>query len=126
MERDRHLTRVVIDDQRSSFDEALIATGIIPRPDKFDFDQHWEMMCHQLAPYRSERFHFTKEYIREGMKYSGPTNPNLRKISIPPPWIWTQRLQWGLHAVLVRLNAEGCFRDILLEALEAPRTPIAL
>jgi hypothetical protein len=53
-----------------------------------------------------------------------PGNPNLRRIAILPAWIWLQRLQWGLHAVLVRLSAEGDFRAALLPWLEGAARPL--
>jgi hypothetical protein len=45
---------------------------------------------------------------------------NLRLLAIPPQWIWLQRLQWGLHAVLARLEAEGPFSEVFRDALAMP------
>jgi predicted unusual protein kinase regulating ubiquinone biosynthesis (AarF/ABC1/UbiB family) len=126
LERERALTLTVLNDRRADFRNALLETGIVPRPKKFDFDAHWALMRHQYAPYLSERFEFTPEYLRAGMSFSRPDNPNLRRLAIPPPWIWQQRLQWGLHAVLVRLAAEGPFRDVLLAALAEKVRPLSL
>jgi predicted unusual protein kinase regulating ubiquinone biosynthesis (AarF/ABC1/UbiB family) len=116
----RHLTEVVIDDRRPEFDDALLAAGMVAKPDRFDFDHHWALMCHELSPYRSARFRFTTEYVRRGMEFSRPGNPNLRLLAIPPQWIWLERLTWGLHAVLARLDAEGPFADVMREALSQP------
>lgn len=121
VERERQLARVVIGDQRQLFREAAIATKMIPDPDHFDFDLHWQMLCHQYAPYKRARFRFTRDFIKTGMEFSHPSNPNLRKLAIPPAWIWVQRLVWGLHAVLARLDCEGPFGEVLERALEAPR-----
>lgn len=126
VERERTLARVVVMGQREKFRDAVLATGMVPKPRVFDFDVHWAMLRHQYAPYVAPTFHFTPEYVRAGMEHSKPDNPNLRHLAIPPPWIWQQRLQFGLHAVLARLDAEGPFRDLLLEALETPFTPLAL
>jgi len=120
IENERRLARVIVEDRREDFREALLATGLVSNADKFDFDFHWKMVCHQYAPYRSDDFLFTKDYIKEGMEFNQPNTPNLRRLAIPPEWIWLQRLQWGLHAVLVRMGAKGNFRKILLEALDAP------
>jgi predicted unusual protein kinase regulating ubiquinone biosynthesis (AarF/ABC1/UbiB family) len=124
VERERSLARVVVHDQRADFRRALLETGIVADPKKFDFDAHWALMRHQYAPYSSARFRFTPEYLRVGMDFSKPDNPNLRRLAIAPPWIWQQRLQWGLHAVLVRLGAEGPFREVMLEALERKLSPL--
>ncbi|MCB9639912.1 MAG: AarF/ABC1/UbiB kinase family protein [Myxococcales bacterium] len=124
VEIERQLARVVVEDRREDFREAVLATKMIPRPDKFDFDIHWKMLRSQYAPYSQPLFRFTKEYLQEGMEYSRPSNPNLRQLAIPPTWIWLQRLQWGLHAVLARLQAEGDFASVYREALEMPLEPL--
>jgi predicted unusual protein kinase regulating ubiquinone biosynthesis (AarF/ABC1/UbiB family) len=109
-ESQRRVARVVVEDQRRAFREVLLATGMVPKPRDFDFEGYWRLLCHQYAPYRAETFRFSTEYVRAGMELSRPGNPNLRRLAIPPQWIWAQRLLWGLHAVLARLNASGPFR----------------
>jgi predicted unusual protein kinase regulating ubiquinone biosynthesis (AarF/ABC1/UbiB family) len=125
VEAERRVARAVINEKRAEFKDAVVATGMVPSPEKFDFDVHFEMLSHQWEPYRVRRFRFTPEYLARGMEFSRPSNPNLRRLAIPPPWIWIQRLQWGLHAVLVRLGAEGAFSEALRPWLEGPRRPLA-
>jgi predicted unusual protein kinase regulating ubiquinone biosynthesis (AarF/ABC1/UbiB family) len=120
VERERALARVVVEDRRSAFRDALLATGMVPRPERFDFDEHWALLCHQYEPYRQPRFAFTSDYLRRGLQFTGPSNPNLRRLAVPPPWIWVQRLIWGLHAVLARLGAEGAFAGVFRAALDTP------
>lgn len=126
VERERELARVVVEDRRSAFRDALVATGMVTRPERFDYDHHWALLCHQYAPYRQPRFAFTAEHVRQGMQFTGPSNPNLRQLAIPPPWIWVQRLIWGLHAVLARLAAEGPFADVFRAALDTPLEPLPI
>jgi predicted unusual protein kinase regulating ubiquinone biosynthesis (AarF/ABC1/UbiB family) len=119
VERERALARVVLAGRRDAFRAAVLATGMVPDPDSFDFDVHWQMLRHQFAPYRASHFRFTHEFVRAGMQFNRPENPNLRRLAIPPAWIWEQRLVWGLHAVLARLECEGNFAEIFHEALAA-------
>lgn len=121
---ERHLARVVIDNRRQDFRDAVLATGMVAKPKSFDYDVHWATLRHQYAPYSTATFRFTPDYIQEGMEFNRPSNPNLRKLAIPPAWIWLQRLQWGLHAVLARLQAEGPFADVYREALDTPLKPL--
>jgi predicted unusual protein kinase regulating ubiquinone biosynthesis (AarF/ABC1/UbiB family) len=114
---ERRLAQIVLDDRRDLFRDAVLETGMVPNPNQFDFDIHWRMLCHQFAPYRSPRFQFSFEYVRAGMEFNRPSNPNLRHLAIPPSWIWEQRLVWGLHAVLARLNAEGNFAEVMRTTL---------
>lgn len=124
VDAERRVARVLLDGDRAAFDDAVLATGMVAKPHRFDFDHHWAMMRHQLAPYLHPRYRLTSEYIRAGMQLSGPTSPNVRLLRIPPPWMWYQRLQWGLHAVLVRLDVEVDYGTLLREALEGPVTPL--
>jgi predicted unusual protein kinase regulating ubiquinone biosynthesis (AarF/ABC1/UbiB family) len=126
VETQRRLARVILDDRRREFRDALVATGMVPNPDRFDFDLHWDLLAHQWAPYRAPGFRFTPDYLAHAADFSRPGNPNLRKLAIPPPWIWLQRLQWGLHAVLVRLGAEGDFATPLRALLDTPLRPLPI
>jgi predicted unusual protein kinase regulating ubiquinone biosynthesis (AarF/ABC1/UbiB family) len=124
LERERTLARVVLEDRRGDFRDAVLATGMVPKPKRFDFDVHWAQMCHHYAPYRVPRYRINPEHLAEAMRFNGPSNPNLRRLAIPPQWIWLQRLQFGLHAVLARLDVELAYGDILREALAEPPRPL--
>jgi predicted unusual protein kinase regulating ubiquinone biosynthesis (AarF/ABC1/UbiB family) len=119
VDAERRVARAVLDGRRADFRDAVVATGMVPSPSHFDFDIHWDMLSHQWQPYRERRFRFTPEYIARGATFSRPSNPNLRRLAIPPAWIWVQRMQSGLHAVLTRMHAEGPFRDVLERSLSA-------
>lgn len=123
---ERAVARAVLRGDRPAFRDAVIATGVVPRPDRFDFDLHYEMVRHQYRPYLGGAFRFEPAYIHEGARYTGPSNPNLRRMALPPPSIWWMRLVWGLHAVLARLRAEGDFGAVLRAALDAPWAPPAV
>jgi predicted unusual protein kinase regulating ubiquinone biosynthesis (AarF/ABC1/UbiB family) len=125
VERDRHLARVVCDDDRRGFRDALIATGLVANVDRFDFDRHWLLLRHQYRPYFERTFRFTRAYLQTLVDFGRPNEPNLRLLAIPPEWIWQQRLVSGLHAILTRLDAEGPFREVFRAALEAPLDPLA-
>lgn len=120
VERERDLARVVVEGRRDDFREVALATGMVADRARFDFDLHWQMMRHHYGPYAADDHAFTLEQVRRGMEFNGPTNPNLRRIAFPPEWIWLQRLQWGLHAVLARLGVRGGFRELFLTILDQP------
>jgi predicted unusual protein kinase regulating ubiquinone biosynthesis (AarF/ABC1/UbiB family) len=124
LERERALTKVVLEDRRDDFRDAVLATGMVPKPKRFDFDVYWEQLCHHYAPYRVPRYRITLEHLAEAMRFNGPSNPNVRRLAIPPQWIWLQRLQFGLHAVLARLDVELAYGDILRNALAEPPRPL--
>ena len=80
-----HQARCVIDEDRGSFREAALGTGMISHVKRFDFDNYWRMLRHQYAPYCTSRDRFSRAYLEAGLEFSGPGNPNLRRLAIPPP-----------------------------------------
>lgn len=120
IERERRLARVVLEGRRGDFRDAVLTTGMVADPRRFDFDIHWRMMRHHYAPYLVDDYAFSLDHIRRGMEFNKPSNPNLRRLVIAPEWIWLQRLQWGLHAVLARLGVRGSFGGLLREILDTP------
>ncbi len=123
VERERAVVRAVLAEDRAAFREAVLATGMVPRPDRFDFEQWYAMQDWQYRPYRAAGFRFDADYIREGARFNGTRDPNLRRVALPPPWIWWMRLVWGLHAVLARLGAEGDFAEVMRGALDGAWCP---
>ena len=105
-----------------AFRDAIVAIGIAPKPDRFDFGHAFRMMEHLHRPLLQPRFAFTPAYVREGMDYNGPTNPNARHMDLPGPYLWIARLQWGLWSLLTRLEADTVLRDILDDVLAQPLT----
>jgi len=114
-----NLARIVIDGERDGLRDAAIRLQLVPRPEKVDFDDLWDMMRHLFAPYLHPRFTFERDWWEQGMKFTQPTNRNARHLAVPPQWLWIQRTVWGLHAVLLKLEVQGSFRDILVDCLEA-------
>jgi predicted unusual protein kinase regulating ubiquinone biosynthesis (AarF/ABC1/UbiB family) len=122
VEANRRLILIVIEGQRHLFDHALIEAGMVAKPERFDFDFHWEFLRQEYSPYRAPRFEFTSDFLKKHMEASKAKNPNFRSMAIPPQWIWMERLLFGLHAVLARLGAQGDFRELMRSSLSLKRT----
>lgn len=120
----RHLSQVVLDGDRAAFPEAIRSTGQVGREDRYDDEEAWELHRWLYAPYLEPRFRFERRWWLRGLKFSQPTAKNARAMNLPPAWLWLVRMQWGLHAVLVRLHAEGDFRDSLRARLADPLVPM--
>jgi hypothetical protein len=113
----RELFRCLVEGRRSDFDEVVVAAGFAPKPERFDFDYHWRAEREAHAPFLTSKFRFTRGFVRRASQSYGPTSPNARTQGMPAPWLWILRLLWGTYAVLARLEAEGDFRSVLLDAL---------
>jgi len=123
----------VRDDDHDAFRESCVELGVVGKLRRFDFEHFFMVMEHLYRPLLHGRFHVTTQYIREGMALNGPTSPNARTMSIPPAYVWIMRLQWGLWAVLSKLDVEADYASVLdtvlaqghlgLPAAEGPTDP---
>jgi hypothetical protein len=122
-DRWRRLARAVLDHDRRAFDDAFRATGMVGSS-KFDFEAQYAQLRHLYAPLDGGRYTFTPEYVAATMEFAKPGNPNLRRLAMPPEWLWTNRLHFGLYSVLAALRATGDFRAAYERVLAAPWEPV--
>ena len=118
----KRLARVMLDGRRADLEEAMLATGMVPRADRYDFDHHWEVMQYLYEPFTQPRFRYTQEYVSRSWKLMTWGNPNVRRTRVPGPWVLVQRLQWGLNSVLALLDAEADYGTPFREALDCELT----
>jgi predicted unusual protein kinase regulating ubiquinone biosynthesis (AarF/ABC1/UbiB family) len=121
----RDLSRVVVDGDRVAFPDAARASGQVGHANHFDYDEFWDFQRWLYAPWSSASFRFEPGWLRRGMRWTTPAARNLRHQAMPPAWLWLLRVQAGLHAVLVRLGAQGDFRGAFRECLGLPWRPLA-
>ncbi len=118
----KRLAWIVLEGRRSELADAMVALGMVPRPDRFDFDHHWEVMRYLYEPFVVPRFRYTQDYVARSWKLMTWSNPNLRRTRVPAPWVFVQRLQWGLNSVLALLDCEAAYGDRFREALSTELT----
>jgi predicted unusual protein kinase regulating ubiquinone biosynthesis (AarF/ABC1/UbiB family) len=99
--------RGVLDDDREHFPARLRALGLVGREKGFDFDHQWEVTQYLYKPFTQKDpwFTYTDDYVRESYGLMIFENPNQRRTGCPPEWLLLNRLQWGLNAVLAKLEA---------------------
>ena len=115
----KRLAWVILDGRRAELPEAMVATGLVLDPDRYDFDYHWEVMRYLYEPFLSSDFRYTHDYVQRSWSILAWSNPNLRRTRMPPEWVLTNRLQWGLNSVLALLGAEGDFAELYRTCLGA-------
>lgn len=123
IDRWKQFVRAHFSGDRKSFRDALIAIGLVAKPDKFDFDAHWEITRYLYRPFTTRPFRYTQDYVRESYDALLFKNPNRMSAGMPREWLFLNRLQWGLNSVLALLQAEGDFGSIWLDAVHAPTEP---
>lgn len=101
----------------------MLSTGQIARPEKMDWDHHWEVIKYIYEPFLTPSFRFTHDYVRRSYDLLIWSNPNARFMSFPREWLWVNRLVWGLNSVLAHLEASGPWAELWWEAIEGPSEP---
>jgi hypothetical protein len=119
----KRMARAILDGDRAGFADGFRALGFVGTEKKFDWDYQWEAMRHVYRPYLERDFRYDAAYVRESFGILMFDNPNRMKIAMPPEWLFLNRLQWGLNAVLAQLHAIGPWRDVVEELLAAPLAP---
>jgi predicted unusual protein kinase regulating ubiquinone biosynthesis (AarF/ABC1/UbiB family) len=117
------MARAVLAGDRDRFAAGFRALGLVGRERKFDWSYQWDAMRFLYTPFLEPGFRHHPEHVRKSFGVLMFDNPNRLKIAMPPEWLFLNRLQWGLNAVLAQLSAAGPWREIIDELLAAPLDP---
>lgn len=118
----KEFARCVLDDDRKRFPDRFRALGMVGKEKGFDFDHQWEITEYLYLPFKQREpyFTYTDDYVRKSYGLILFENPNQRKSALPPEWLLLNRLQWGMNAVLSKLNATGPWPDHFGSNARAP------
>ena len=121
----KRVARAILAHDQAGFRRYYPEMGLVPRPEKFDWDHQWNVMLYLYRPMLSkEPFTFTDAYVRESYDLLIFKNPNRRHTAMPPHWLFLNRLQWGLNSVLAALRATADWPALWRAAIDQPtRSP---
>jgi predicted unusual protein kinase regulating ubiquinone biosynthesis (AarF/ABC1/UbiB family) len=119
----RAMARAILDGDRPGFVTGFRALGFVGKERGFDWDYQWNAMRQLYRPYLEREFHYDAAFVRKSFGILMFDNPNRMKIAMPPEWLFLNRLQWGLNAVLAQLGATAAWRDELEPLLAGPIEP---
>jgi hypothetical protein len=117
------MARAILDGDRPGFVTGFRALGFVGKERGFDWDYQWNAMRQLYRPYLEREFHYDAAFVRKSFGILMFDNPNRMKIAMPPEWLFLNRLQWGLNAVLAQLGATAAWRDVLEPLLAGPIEP---
>jgi predicted unusual protein kinase regulating ubiquinone biosynthesis (AarF/ABC1/UbiB family) len=119
----RGMARAIIDGNQPMFRAGFTALGFVAKEKGFDWDYQWNAMRHLYRPYLEPSFRFDARFVAETFGTLMFDNPNRFKLTVPPAWLFLNRLQWGLYAVLAQLGAAAPWREHVEELLATPVEP---
>jgi predicted unusual protein kinase regulating ubiquinone biosynthesis (AarF/ABC1/UbiB family) len=113
MQRWKAFGRGMLDGDRKNFPDRFRALGMVGREKGFDYDAQWEITQYLYRPFlqREPFMTYTDDYVRASYGVLLFENKNQRRTSMPPQWLLLNRLQWGMNAVLAKLNATAPWPD---------------
>jgi predicted unusual protein kinase regulating ubiquinone biosynthesis (AarF/ABC1/UbiB family) len=119
----RKMARGLLDGDRAAFETQFRALGFVGKEKRFDWDYQYTAMRHLYRPYLEPRYRFEPSHVQETFGVLMFDNPNRFRMAMPPEWLFLNRLQWGLSAVLAQLGATAPWRDHIEELLSTPVDP---
>lgn len=127
IDRWKQFARSVVREDRNAFRENFVAMGFVREGDKkFDWDAQWDATRFLYRPFLEKDFRFEPEYIGKSYDVLMFQNPNKMRMGNPPEWLFLNRLQWGLFAVLTELRAKGPWGELWREYIEGETHPVAI
>lgn len=127
IDRWKGFARAVVAGDRKGFRDGFVAMGFARENDrKFDWDAQWDATRFLYRPFLEKSFRFEPEYIERSYDILMFQNPNKMRMNNPPEWLFLNRLQWGLFAVLTDLRAAGPWGELWRECIESPTVPVPL
>lgn len=97
---------------------ATKALGMIGNEKKFDHDFHWEMVNHVYQPFMAkEPFTYDNAYNSKTNELMLWQNKNRMSARMPSEFLFINRLQWGLAAILADLNATNLWNPVFRNAI---------
>lgn len=123
MDQWKRMALTVLDDDFEGFRREWPKLGFVPQPHKLDWDYQWEAVLDLYLPLKTPGFRFTDEYVQNSYGLQVFDNPNKMRLRMGPEWLLLNRLQWGLYAILAKLDAAGDWPALFRSAVESETTP---
>ncbi len=110
-----HLCRLAVLGDAEAVLGGLRAEGFVLPSIQIDADAALNYLLPILEPVISERFSFSREWLRRQAAHIGdprsPTGQLARQLNVPPAYLLIHRVTLGGVGVLSQLGSEGPFRD---------------
>lgn len=119
----RGMARSIVAGDRDGFVTGFRALGFVGKEKGFDWNYQWEAMRYLYRPYLEPGFRYEAEFVTKSFGILMFDNPNRLRLAMPAEWLFLNRLQWGLNAVLAQLNATAPWRAIVEDLFARPIDP---
>ena len=125
IQRWKAMAKSILEQNKKDNLHATDAMGLIGRMKAFDHDYHWELMNHVYTPFTTDAaFTFSHEFNSKTTSLMLWENKNRFSGAMPADFLFINRLQWGLAAILADMNAEAVYSVPFKDAVYAEAVPL--
>ena len=119
------VARAILDNDVDGLRDSLTAAGFVRKQRRFDWHYQLSAMRELYAPMlASEPFRFTHDWVASLHDVLMFKNKNKFKLTMPPDWLFVNRLQFGMFTILAHLDASAHWGDLFRPLAESPDEPM--
>jgi predicted unusual protein kinase regulating ubiquinone biosynthesis (AarF/ABC1/UbiB family) len=121
----KDMAKSILEQRKADNLHATEAMGLIGKKKSFDHDSHWQLMNHVYTPFKSEgAFTYSHDFNAHTTNLMLWENKNKFSGAMPSDFLFINRLQWGLAAVLADMDATAVFSKPFKQAVYADAVPL--
>lgn len=112
--------RATLDDDLENFKKYQTRLGIVRNQRTFNWPAHFAMLKHVYRPFKDNTpFTYKHDYVAESYDAFFKQNKNKLSMTMPPDFLFVNRLSFGMDSVLADLNASANWHEIFVESVFA-------
>ncbi len=116
------MNAIIVDRDPELLTREMVEVGFLAPDHGLDAQLVYDYVSSPYVPYLTDEFTFTREWMRDTLgtvlDVHGPHGPVIERLNMPASFLILDRVQWGISAILGKLDAEGPWRAMLLEYSE--------
>jgi hypothetical protein len=116
------MNAIIVDRDPERLVHEMVDVGFLAPDHGLDPRLVYGYVSSPYVPYLSDHFTFTRDWMRDTLAtvldVQGPHGPVIERLNMPASFLILDRVQWGISAILGKLDASGPWRAMLLEYSE--------
>ena len=116
------MNAIILDRDPERLVDEMVGVGFLAPDHGLDPQLVYDYVASPYVPYLTDEFTFTREWMRDTLgrvlDVQGPHATVIERLNMPASFLILDRVQWGISAILGKLEASGPWRAMLLEYSE--------
>ena len=116
------MNAIIVDRDPERLVAEMVNVGFLAPDHGLDPQLVYDYVSSPYIPYLTDEFTFTRDWMRDTLAtvldVQGPHASVIERLNMPASFLILDRVQWGISAILGKLDAHGPWRAMLLEYSE--------